>query len=45
MTDINIDIRNPDGSPATIGENNTVMIKIEKPQIMPAPPPEEEPDK
>lgn len=45
VTDILIDIRNPDGSPATIGENNTVMIKIEKPQIMPAPPPEEEPDK
>tara|TARA_R110000803_G_scaffold109_1_gene326 strand:+ start:44 stop:3739 length:3696 start_codon:yes stop_codon:yes gene_type:complete len=41
LTDIEIDIRNPDGTPARIGENNTIFFKIEKPLILPAPPPEE----
>ena len=43
LTDILVDIRNPDSSPARIGPENSLMFKIQKRQAMPAlpPPPKE----
>ena len=38
ITDITTDIRLPDGNPAPIDENSSVIYKITKPQIMPVPP-------
>ena len=38
ITSIMTDIRLPDGSPAPINDNSSVIYKITKPQIMPIPP-------
>ncbi len=43
ITSITTDIRLPDGSPAPINDNSSVIYKITKPQIMPLPPTLEDP--
>lgn len=42
ITDITTDIRLPDGTPAPINQNSSVIYKITKRQSMPPPPPLEE---
>lgn len=45
LTDILVDIRNPDSSPARIGAENSLMFKIQKRQAMPVLPPPPDPKK